>query len=306
MEVEAARDLRRALLDIQIRRSEEIAQMNEELLATNAQLEESAVEMEIQAAELLEQRAEREDLYERERDARGESDRANRAKADFLAVMSHELRTPLNAIGGYTQLISLGLHGPVTPHQAADLERIQINQRHLLGLINSILNFTKLEAGQIQFTLSPVLLAPLLHGLDALVGPQMRAKSLQLVVRDCDPSLEVLGDSEKLRQIMINLLTNSLKFTEPGGSVAISCVTEASVVAIAVTDTGRGIPPDRLATVFEPFVQIDRHITAESDQGVGLGLAVSQELARGMHGDLQVVSEVGVGSTFTLRIPAAP
>ena len=305
IEVEAARDLRRALLDLQIRRSEEIAQLNEELLVTNAQLEESAAEMEIQAAELLEQREEREGLLDRERGAREESERANRAKADFLAVMSHELRTPLNAIGGYAQLMSLGVRGPVSSEQSADLDRIQINQRHLLGLINSILNFTKLEAGQIQFTLVPVRLAELLNGLDALIGPQMQAKSLRFTVNACDPTISVLADSEKLRQIMLNLLTNALKFTEPGGEVTISCAPAGAYVAIAVADTGRGIAADGLASIFEPFVQIDRHITPATEQGVGLGLAVSRELARGMRGDLQVTSEFGVGTTFTVRIPAA-
>jgi chemotaxis family two-component system sensor kinase Cph1 len=303
IEVEAARDLRRSLLDIQIRQSEEIAQLNDELSLTNAQLEESATEMEIQAAELLEQREEREGLLDRERDAREESDRANRAKADFLAVMSHELRTPLNAIGGYAQLMTLGVRGPITSEQAADLERIQINQRHLLGLINSILNFTKLEAGQIQFTLAPVQLAELLHGLDALIGPQMHSKSIQFTVSACDPAISVLADSEKLRQIMLNLLTNALKFTAPGGTVTISCAPAGAFVAIAVADTGRGIVPEALASIFEPFVQIDRHITPATEQGVGLGLAVSRELARGMHGDLQVTSEAGAGSTFTLRVP---
>jgi chemotaxis family two-component system sensor kinase Cph1 len=305
IEVEAARDLRRAMLDIQIRRSEEISRLNEELLVTNALLEESAVEMEIQASELLEQREEREYLLDRERAAREESERANRAKADFLAVMSHELRTPLNAIGGYAQLMSLGVRGPLTPEQETDLDRIQVNQRHLLGLINSILNFTKLEAGQIQFTLAPVRLAELLLGLDALVGPQMQAKSLRFTVSVCDPSHSVLADPEKLRQIMLNLLTNSLKFTAAGGSVTISCVPEGAFIAIAVEDTGRGIAAEGLGSIFEPFVQIDRHITPTTEQGVGLGLAVSRELARGMRGDLHVASEVGVGTTFIVRIPVA-
>ena len=305
IELEAAGELRRAMLDLQIRRSEEIARLNDELLVTNAQLEESAAEMEIQAAELLEQREEREGLLDRERTAREESERANRAKADFLAVMSHELRTPLNAIGGYAQLMRLGVRGPITENQSADLDRIQVNQRHLLGLINSILNFTKLEAGQIQFTLAPVRLAELLNGLDALIGPQMQTKSLRFTVKTCDPSFSVMADAEKLRQIMLNLLTNALKFTDAGGAVTISCERDGSFIAISVSDTGRGIAPEVLGSIFEPFVQIDRHITPTSEQGVGLGLAVSRELARGLRGDLQVRSEVGLGTTFIVRIPVA-
>ena len=304
-EIEAARDLRRAVLDVQIRRSEQVARMYEELLVTNAQLEESAVERERQAVELLEQREQLEGILTSERDARSESDRANRAKADFLAMMSHELRTPLNAIGGYAQLMSLGIRGEVTLEQALDLQRIQVNQRHLLGLINSILNFTKLEAGQMQFKITTVALAPLLLGLDDLIGPQMRAKSLRFSVRECHPDLHVRADSEKLRQILLNLLTNALKFTEREGVVSISCHSEANQVDISVSDTGRGINSERLASAFEPFVQIDRHMTSENEQGVGLGLPISRKLARGMNGELRATSEVGVGSTFTLSIPLA-
>ena len=304
-EIEAALDLRRAVLDVQIRRSEQVARLNVQLLVTNAQLEESAMELELQATELLEQREQREGLLTSEREARSESDRANRAKADFLAVMSHELRTPLNAIGGYAQLMSLGIRGGVTAEQASDLQRIQINQRHLLGLINSILNFTKLEAGQLQFKLATVALSPLVLGLDDLIGPQMRAKSLRFSVLECDPDLHVRADEEKLRQILLNLLTNALKFTEREGVVSISCHSEANRVDISVSDTGRGIDSERLASAFEPFVQIDRHVTPESEQGVGLGLAISRELARGMDGELRATSVVGVGSTFTLSLPIA-
>jgi len=254
---------------------------------------------------LLEQREQLEGILTSEREARAESDRANRAKADFLAIMSHELRTPLNAIGGYAQLMSLGIRGEVTLEQALDLQRIQVNQRHLLGLINSILNFTKLEAGQIQFKVTTVALAPLLMGLDDLIGPQMRAKSLRFSVRECDPDLHVRADGEKLRQILLNLLTNALKFTEREGVVSISCHSEANRVDISVSDTGRGINSERLASAFEPFVQIDRHMTSENEQGVGLGLPISRKLARDMNGELRATSEVGVGSTFTLSIPLA-
>lgn len=305
IEREAAQELRRAVLDLLIRRAEEVALLNEELMETNARLEENAVELEVQTHALLEQRQLREDLLVGERRARGDAESANRAKAEFLAVMSHELRTPLNAIGGYAQLIALGLRGPTTPGQLADLERIQVNQRHLLGLINSILNFTKLEAGAIQLSPTDIPLARMLRGLDAIVGPQMRAKELEFHILDCPDDVVVRADEEKLRQILLNLLTNALKFTGAGGTIAIICRTLDGRVEIAVRDTGRGIPPESLEAVFEPFVQVDRALTPASEQGIGLGLAISRELARAMDGDLSVTSEIGKGSTFALTLPPA-
>ena len=304
VDIQAALDTRRALLDRLIRSAEETARLNAELQTSNMQLQASAIETEVQAQQLREQRLVRERLLQSEREARAEAERANKAKADFLAVMSHELRTPLNAIGGYSQLMALGIRGDVTTEQQQDLERIQVNQRHLLGLINSILNFTKLEAAQIEFTLVDVPVNRVLLGIDALVAPQMLAKLLQFSVVACDRTVTVHADEEKLRQILLNLLTNAIKFTSHGGRVSLSCEQQGSTVSISVIDTGRGIRDGDLAAVFEPFVQIERHITPAHDQGVGLGLAISRELARGMDGDLTVVSEVSVGSTFTLTLPA--
>lgn len=300
---DAAREIRRAILDLLIHRAEEVARLNEELIMSNAQLEESAVEMELQTHELLEQRELREVALTSERRARGDAETANRAKADFLAIMSHELRTPLNAIGGYAQLMSLGMRGPTTAEQLSDLDRIQVNQRHLLGLINSILNFTKLETGAIQFRLTTVVVSPMLSSLDALVGPQMRAKKLDLVLGVCDDGVAVRADDEKLRQILVNLLTNAMKFTREGGTVTMECGVVGDVAEIRVRDTGIGIDEASMETIFEPFVQINRSFTKENEQGIGLGLAISRELARGMGGDLSATSEVGTGSTFLLTLP---
>ena len=305
VEREAALDLRRAVLDVLIKRAEELETLNYALRMSNAQLEESAVELELQATELLDQRTEREDLLDRERTARSDAEMANRAKADFLAVMSHELRTPLNAIGGYAEIIALGIRGPVSKELLADLRRIQVNQRHLLGVIDSILNFSKLEKGAIEFTLTDLPVAPLLNGLDALIGPQMRSKHLDFRVEGCEPHLVVRADEEKLRQVMLNLLTNALKFTAEGGLVAMSCHGNGAQVQIVVRDTGRGIPANQLRNIFDPFVQVDRSSTPAIDQGVGLGLAISRELARGMGGDLTAESRPDHGSTFTVTLPAS-
>jgi signal transduction histidine kinase len=234
--------------------------------------------------------------------ARAVAESANRAKSEFLAVMSHELRTPLNAIGGYAELIELGIRGPVTPEQRKDLERIQRSQHHLLGLINGVLNYARLESGNVRYELTDVPVDELLATCEALVAPQARAKRLKLVVPPCPDSLTVRADHEKVQQIVLNLLTNSIKFTDVGGLIELSCQLDEESVAISVTDTGRGIAPEKLAAIFDPFVQVDARLT-RAHEGVGLGLAISRDLARGMRGDLTVESSPGKGSRFTLRLP---
>jgi signal transduction histidine kinase/PAS domain-containing protein len=243
-------------------------------------------------------------LHRAERLARQAADEANTAKMQFLAVMSHELRTPLNAIGGYTELVRLGLRGPVTPEQIQDLDRISLNQRNLLGLINDILNFAKVEAGHVEFRLANVRLVPLVADLENVVAPQLRAASLTLHQPTCDDQLAVYGDEEKIRQIILNLLSNAIKFSPAGGIISIDCAPDESRVRIDVRDTGIGIAPERLQAVFDPFVQLDRTL-ASRHEGTGLGLSISRDLARAMGGDITAVSEPGKGSTFTLTLPHA-
>jgi signal transduction histidine kinase len=222
--------------------------------------------------------------------------------------MSHELRTPLNAIGGYAQLISLGLRGPVTPEQLHDLGRIQQGQKHLMGLINAVLNYAKLEAGRVHYELADVPVADCVASVESLVEPQIRAKGLRYLLAPAAPSLAVRADAEKLRQIVLNLLSNAIKFTAPGGRITVRCGAVGGgagpAVAIQVRDSGVGVAPDKLASVFDPFVQVGRRLNTP-DEGIGLGLAISRDLARGMGGDLTAESEPGVGSSFTLVLPAA-
>ena len=245
---------------------------------------------------------ERKGLLERERAARHQAEEANHAKSEFLAMMSHELRTPLNAIGGYAQLMEMGLRGPITPEQREDLERIERSQRHLLGLINDVLNFAKLEAGRVQFFIARVPMNELLFGVEALVLPQLHAKGLRYVdAGDCG-NMAVHADEEKARQVLINLLSNAIKFTPAGGQVRVACTEDEEQVRIIVSDSGVGIPPDRLDAIFEPFVQVDRGLTSRQE-GTGLGLAISRDLARHMGGDLTATSTAGVGSSFTLSLP---
>ena len=238
------------------------------------------------------------------RAAREQAEAANRAKGDFLAMMSHELRTPLNAIGGYVELMDMELRGPVTSEQRQDLQRIKQSQRHLLGLINQVLNYTRVDTGMVSYNLSEVRVGELLASAEAFIVPQVRARGLSYALADCDPALRVLADEDKLQQILLNLLTNAIKFTDRGGEIRVSCALRGGTVEIAVRDTGVGIAPEKLTSVFEPFVQVDQRLT-RANEGVGLGLAISRDLARGMGGDLQAESTPGVGSTFTLTLPAA-
>ncbi|HEX6908857.1 MAG TPA: ATP-binding protein, partial [Longimicrobium sp.] len=242
--------------------------------------------------------------------ARADAELASRAKSDFLAVMSHELRTPLNAIGGYAELLEMGIHGPVTDAQKDALARIIRSQGHLLTLINDVLSFARIEAGEVQYAMADVPLRETLAELEALVEPQVRASRLAFRSLPCDPALVARADADKVRQVLLNLLANAIKYTPEGGSVTLACDADERRVRVRVRDTGTGIRPERLPYIFDPFVQGERALN-RPDEGVGLGLAISSDLARGMGGELQVESEPGRGSTFTLvlqraapRIPA--
>ncbi|HEX6573648.1 MAG TPA: ATP-binding protein, partial [Gemmatimonadaceae bacterium] len=249
-------------------------------------------------------------LLQAERKARAEAEQArqraeeaNKAKSDFLAKMSHELRTPLNAIGGHAELIELGVHGSVTREQASALDRIRKNERHLLALINDILDFSKLEAGAVRLDIREVNVNELISSLESLVSPLFTAKGVAYEIEKCDDKLLAQGDAERLTQILVNLLSNALKATAAGGSVVVSCARVDQSIAIRVEDTGVGIPAERLEAVFSPFTQLGRALN-NPNTGVGLGLAISRELARAMGGDVTVESVVGEGSTFTLTIPS--
>jgi PAS domain S-box-containing protein len=234
--------------------------------------------------------------------ARAAAEDANRAKGEFLAIMSHELRTPLNAIGGYAELLDLGIRGPVTPEQRDDLQRLQASQKHLLGLIDEVLNYARVESGAVGYQLTDVPVAEVARAAETLIAPQIRSKGLVLNPSQCQPEeLTARADREKVQQILFNLLSNAVKFTERGGHIQIHCGAADDRVQIQVRDTGIGIPAAKLESIFEPFVQIGRALNRPTD-GTGLGLAISRDLARGMGGDLTAASTLGEGSTITLTL----
>jgi signal transduction histidine kinase len=272
-----------------------------ELESTTADLEHSNAELRAANEQLARRTAEAERSRTEAEASRREADEANRAKSDFLAAMSHELRTPLNAIIGYAQLLDVGVHGPVTAEQHTDLGRIERSSQHLLGLINDILNYAKVESGRLQYDIAPTSLDAALASVEELTAPLAAAKQINYSLHTQCPGASVCADEEKLRQILVNLLSNAIRYTPEHGRINVSCAIAGHDVLVHVTDTGVGIPPDKLEAIFEPFVQVDRTYPGQR-QGTGLGLSISRELARGMGGDLTVHSELGRGSVFTLRL----
>jgi signal transduction histidine kinase len=228
---------------------------------------------------------------------------ANLAKAEFLAVMSHELRTPLNAISGYVDLMSLGVDGSLSEKQRTSLTRIQLNQQHLLSLIDDVLSFAKIEAGRLRIDVQRVLVHDVIETLEPIVQPELQKKSLSYSCDPCDNSLSVRADPEKLRQILLNFLANAIKFTAQGGRIRIGAERQGEYVRIWVSDTGIGIPDDQMARVFEPFFQVEQGPTRRYP-GIGLGLAIARDLARAMDGEVLLQSTFGEGSTISLRLPA--
>ncbi len=306
---------RRKYEDALLRAKQAAEEARAELQRAYEQLEEQSMELKLQHQQLQEQAAElkaaSEDLHtlneellarteELER-LRTVAEEANQAKSNFLAVMSHELRTPLNAIAGYLEILQIGIHGPLTAQQRVSLERIDRSQRHLLRLINDVLNLARIEAGRVEYVVEELPLAELLAEVTPMVEPQLVARELAYESRVAE-GLVARADREKVQQILLNLLSNAIKFTPAGGRVVVHGDWGGDTpeeVLLSVTDTGIGIPPGKLEAVFEPFVQVDTSHT-RSGEGTGLGLAISRDLARGMGGDLRVRSTAGEGSTFTL------
>ncbi len=228
--------------------------------------------------------------------------RANDAKARFLAVMSHEMRTPLNAIGGYANLIALGVHGPTTADQREALARIDRSKEQLLRLVTDILHYARLEATPIPVTRECVSVREQFEALGSTFADQLARRGVALVIEPTDSSVH--ADGARVQQVLINLVSNALQFTESGGVVTLSAVSDGVVTIICVTDTGCGIPPEQQASIFEPFVQSDSSLTRRGG-GAGLGLAIVRQLVAAMDGSVHLESAVGKGSSFSVWLPSA-
>ena len=279
-----------------------------DLRLENKQLREANRDLELRMASRTAQLATanriKDELLASERKAREDAERSNRVKSDFLALLSHEFRTPLQAVFGYTELLDADIHGELNESQRLCVHRIKQSQQHLLGLINTILEFAKLESGQlIDVVLRHTPMNEILQFTESLIAPQLDAKDLAYAYRSADESIAAYADTTKVQQIVLNLLSNAIKFTQPGGSITLECVREPEMTVLHVHDTGRGIPSDQLDAVFEPFVQVK--MGGAVSNGTGLGLSISRRLAQAMGGSLTAVSELGKGSTFTLRLQSA-
>lgn len=249
------------------------------------------------------------------------ADSANNAKSDFLATMSHEIRTPINAVLGYAELLEMELAGPLTPEQQTQVGRIRSSTGHLLTLVNEVLDLAKIESGTLRVNVAEAIAGDTANAALGLVSPQAAAKDIA-ISGSCEGACNAryVGDPDRVRQILTNLIANAVKFTKPGGSVSLRCSMVVDLpgevplkpnvryVAFHVSDTGVGIPADELESIFEAFVQAEsknRNPYTREQTGTGLGLAISRQLAERMAGEIGVQSEPGVGSTFTLFMPAA-
>ncbi|MGI8508477.1 MAG: PAS domain S-box protein [Gemmatimonadaceae bacterium] len=262
---------------------------------------------------VVEDISERRTLLESARQAQRAAENANRAKSEFVAQMSHELRTPLNAIMGYAQLMQVGVHGPVSEGQTQDLARIQRAARSLTMIISDILSFAKLETGHLALDIQLVDILDVIATAGTLIEPQAASRGISFSLVPSNSEITVRADRERLQQVILNLLTNALKYNRAGGSITITCETlgarlgetHGSMAAVCIADTGTGIAADKMETIFDPFVQLGRGTSSPVD-GVGLGLAIGRTLARAMGGDITVASTVGSGSAFTITVPLAP
>jgi PAS domain S-box-containing protein len=254
--------------------------------------------------ETLALREERERLLRESENARIAAEDANRAKSELLATVSHELRTPLTAIGGYSELLTLGLRGPMSAEQIADVDRIRRAQHHMAALLDDLLLYFRLGLGGLSATVTVATLTDLMTGLTAFVAPQANQRRIGVSVPPIPAGVKLLADVDRARQILINLLTNAIKFSPADRAVEVRIVELDTAVAIEVADQGPGIPADRIESIFEPFVQIDAAVAARG--GFGLGLAISRKLAELMGGSLTARSEVGQGSCFVLSLRKAP
>lgn len=242
--------------------------------------------------------------------AKRAAEEANRSNSALLSMMSHDLRTPIGSIAGYCDLLTMGVRGPMNDAQLGDVKRMKKASDYVLSLMDDVLSFARVRAGEVaSFDMRTLDTDAVLARTEALMGPRMEQGGIQYQREECTPQVQVVADPDRLQQILLNLVTNAVKFTPRGGRIRISCRTTGARALVDVADTGPGIPTDQLERIFEPFVQVPGTSRADGgrQKGFGLGLAISRDLARRMNGDLTVASIPGSGSTFTVTLnsPAA-
>jgi len=237
--------------------------------------------------------------------ATAQAESALRARGEFLASMSHELRTPLNAIIGFAETIGLQVFGPLNERYQTYAKDIEGAGRHLLSLINDVLDVSVIESGKLNLDIEDCALAPIIDKTVNMVALRAQRKRLDLTAARYDGALAVRADERRLVQILLNLLTNAVKFTPEDGRIGVEVEGRGGEIAISVWDTGIGIPADRIEKVFDKFHQVTATIYSRSTEGTGLGLNISRELARRQGGDIGLISELDKGSRFTLTLPRA-
>ena len=242
------------------------------------------------------------DEHVRAEHARAQIARAAQAKVQFVARMSHELRTPLQSIAGYVNLLQTGKSTTLSEDQARMLDRIAASERILVHLIDDLISFSRLEAGDITYRFKPVSAASAIQMTEGVLLPLAQEQHVALQLDPGASDVVVHADEEKLQQVLVNLVANAIKYSPSGATVTLRCRDDAECVAFDVVDDGPGIPPEKLGDIFEPYVRLDP-ASSPGTAGWGLGLAISRELAAGMHGSLTVQSALGRGSAFTLRLP---
>ena len=238
------------------------------------------------------------------RQARERAESANKAKAGFLAVVSHELRTPLNAISGYLDMLSLEIDGPLTENQRKCVNRIAQSQTHLLSLIEDVLGFAQVEAGRLSFAIGPVRVHDVMTSVESIVGAELQRKSLTLKIANPQEDLIVLADADKMRQAVLNVVSNAMKFTPTGGRIEISARSRGDRAQISVKDSGVGIPAAQLDRVFDPFFQVEQGDTRRY-AGLGLGLSIVRDVIHAMNGEVGIESTEGQGTTVSIELPLA-
>ncbi len=244
----------------------------------------------------------RQELYLAAEEARSLAEEANAAKTRFLATMSHELRTPLTAIAGYAELLQMEIAGALNEQQATWVSRIREAEHTLVGLIDGLLDLARIESGHTDFRVEPVRIDAVIRAAEDLVGPQLAARALAWDCELPEASLIATGDSEKVERVVVNLVTNAIKYSPRGARVSLRVTRSGDAILVHVCDAGPGIPEERFETIFEPFVRLGSAAEGDQPPGSGLGLAICRQFARGMRGDV-TVRNVDGGAEFTLTLP---